>query len=299
MRSHHSRRTSPRLSATATAGPLALVASGAQAAEQGKSDAQAQAAPASELSSGMRVYVDPATGKISVRFYLLDTVRGQQLMAYDMPPAAPDQMRYVAHQISDLVYQKLTGVPGAFNTKIAYVTASGLGNARRFEVIVADADDRRPGAGVDVVEHEALAVAAGAVDIARAAGIADPEDQPVDQVGRGIGVMRRLAPPGLDLAKIPATGPAPALLRAHESARVTPEWVRLAAAAEADPVVVAELQWVRDGVGVTVRLRVVQNTQAGAGDSPQGKGLRGVTLPLSVAQAPAAAAVPAAPGSKP
>ena len=87
---------------------------------------------------------DPATGNIGVRFYLLDTVRGQQLMAYDMPPAAPAQLRYVAHQISDLIYQKLTGIPGAFNTKIAYVTASGLGNARRFEIIVADADGDSP-----------------------------------------------------------------------------------------------------------------------------------------------------------
>ncbi|MDQ8016850.1 MAG: type VI secretion IcmF C-terminal domain-containing protein, partial [Bordetella sp.] len=60
-----------------------------------------------------------------------------------------------------------------------------------------------------------------------------------------------------------------------------------------------ELQWVREGVNVTVRLRVVQSAQAGAGDSPQGRGLRGVTLPAAVAQAPAAAAAPAAPGSKP
>lgn len=87
---------------------------------------------------------DPATGKVLVRFYLMDTIRGTQLMAYDMPPAAPAQLRYVSHQIADLVYQKLTGIPGFFTTKIAYVTASGLGSARRFELVVADCDGDSP-----------------------------------------------------------------------------------------------------------------------------------------------------------
>lgn len=85
-----------------------------------------------------------ADGKVSMRFYLLDTVRGQQIMAYDMPPAAPDQLRYVAHQIADLIYEKLTGVPGAFNTKIAYITATGLGQTRKFQLVVADADGDSP-----------------------------------------------------------------------------------------------------------------------------------------------------------
>ena len=87
---------------------------------------------------------DPATGNAQVRFYLMDTIRGTQLMAYDMPSASPAQLRYVAHQISDLIYQKLTGIPGAFTTKIAYVTANGLGSARKFELVVADCDGDSP-----------------------------------------------------------------------------------------------------------------------------------------------------------
>jgi TolB protein len=83
-------------------------------------------------------------GKISARFFLLDTVRGQQLMGYDMPAAPPEQLRQVAHQIADLVYEKLTGVPGAFNTKIAYIAASGLGVTRKFQLVVADADGDSP-----------------------------------------------------------------------------------------------------------------------------------------------------------
>lgn len=87
---------------------------------------------------------DPVSGAVRVRFFLLDSVRGQQLLGYDMPPAAPGQLRSVAHQIADMIYQKLTGVPGAFNTRIAYVTASGLGPSRHFELVVADADGDSP-----------------------------------------------------------------------------------------------------------------------------------------------------------
>jgi TolB protein len=88
---------------------------------------------------------DPATGKVQIRFYLLDAVRGgTPLLSYDMPAASPNQLRYVAHQISDLVYQKLTGIPGMFTSKIAYVAVSGLGAARRFELVVADYDGDSP-----------------------------------------------------------------------------------------------------------------------------------------------------------
>jgi type VI secretion system protein ImpL len=56
-----------------------------------------------------------------------------------------------------------------------------------------------------------------------------------------------------------------------------------------------ELTWKRDGISVSVRLRVVQNTQANASnESPQGKGLRGTMLPSSVVEitVPKAAAEP-------
>jgi len=84
-----------------------------------------------------------ATG-YSVRFYLLDTVSGQQLLAYDIPAKSPDQMRTVAHQISDLIYEKLLGIPGYFNTKIAYVAARGYGPARNFQLVVSDSDGEQP-----------------------------------------------------------------------------------------------------------------------------------------------------------
>ena len=78
------------------------------------------------------------------RFFLVDAVAGQQILGYDIPVKSLDQMRYAAHQIADLIYEKLLGMPGYFNTKIAYVSASGLGYQRAFQLVVADADGWNP-----------------------------------------------------------------------------------------------------------------------------------------------------------
>ncbi len=85
------------------------------------------------------------TGKgVAVRFFLMDATRGAQLIGFDMPAVGPEQLRVVSHQIADLIYEKLTGNKGYFNTQIAYVTASGFGPGRRFELVVADADGFNP-----------------------------------------------------------------------------------------------------------------------------------------------------------
>jgi TolB protein len=78
------------------------------------------------------------------RFFLIDAVSGQQILGFDIPVKSLDQMRYAAHQIADLIYEKLLGLPGYFNTKIAYVSAMGLGYKRTFQLVVADADGWNP-----------------------------------------------------------------------------------------------------------------------------------------------------------
>lgn len=88
--------------------------------------------------------LDPATGNVGARFWLVDALRNQQLLGFDMPAVPPNQLRYLAHQISDLVFEKLTGIPGAFNTRLAYVTATGLGFERTFELVISDADGFNP-----------------------------------------------------------------------------------------------------------------------------------------------------------
>jgi TolB protein len=88
--------------------------------------------------------VRPDAGGFATRFYLLDVYSGQQLLAYDIPAAPPAYLRYVGHQIADLIYQKLTGKPGYFNTQIAYISVSGPLHAQRWQLIVADSDGENP-----------------------------------------------------------------------------------------------------------------------------------------------------------
>ena len=78
-------------------------------------------------------------GRMEVRFYLLDAVKQTQLAGYSYN-IAPGQWRATAHQIANIVYEKLTGAKGAFDSRIAYVQKQG----KRYELRVADADGQNP-----------------------------------------------------------------------------------------------------------------------------------------------------------
>lgn len=75
----------------------------------------------------------------AIRFQLMDVFGGQQLLGYSIP-IDPEHPRYAAHRVSDLIYQKLLGVPGAFATRIAYITANGSLQNRSYALMVADSD---------------------------------------------------------------------------------------------------------------------------------------------------------------
>ena len=84
-----------------------------------------------------------STGQYSVRFELFDVYRGKQIIGYSFPAGSQD-LRRVAHHISDLIYEKLTGEKGAFNTQIAYVTTTGSGKGKTYTLLVADSDGYSP-----------------------------------------------------------------------------------------------------------------------------------------------------------
>ena len=86
-------------------------------------------------------------GRFEVRFYLLDVIKQTQLAALSYNISAA-QWRATAHQIADIIHEKLTGIPGAFSSRIAYVQKQG----KRFELRVADADGQNPRTVVRSVE---------------------------------------------------------------------------------------------------------------------------------------------------
>jgi len=83
--------------------------------------------------------VIPDGAQLRVEYELFDIAKQTRILgeAKIAPGAAA---RDVAHQIADAVYEKVLGVRGAFWTRIAYVTASGTGNNRHYELMVADSD---------------------------------------------------------------------------------------------------------------------------------------------------------------
>ena len=54
-----------------------------------------------------------------------------------------DELRDMAHYASDVIFENLTGIEGAFSTRIMYVTATGPLDDRSFQLNIADADGHR------------------------------------------------------------------------------------------------------------------------------------------------------------
>ncbi len=82
-------------------------------------------------------------GDLTVDFELHDVPEKKQLLALSVT-GKPSQLRGVAHQIADLIYEKITGTRGAFWTRIAYVTSRGTGANIHYQLVVADSDGHNP-----------------------------------------------------------------------------------------------------------------------------------------------------------
>ncbi|KRG83135.1 translocation protein TolB [Stenotrophomonas daejeonensis] len=87
--------------------------------------------------------LDAGAGAYRVEYELFDVAKGERMLGLAMT-ARSSAMRDVAHQMADAIYEKITGVRGAFWTRIAYVTASGRGDAMRYALMVADSDGYNP-----------------------------------------------------------------------------------------------------------------------------------------------------------
>ena len=76
-------------------------------------------------------------------FQLFDVNRGGSLVSFGWTSNSRE-LRSVAHQISDIVYEKLLGEPGAFNTQIAYVNVERSASGNKYSLNIADSDGFGP-----------------------------------------------------------------------------------------------------------------------------------------------------------
>jgi TolB protein len=78
-----------------------------------------------------------------VTYELYNVVTGQRLLA-ETQSAPTQSLRMTAHRTADRIFEQLTGVRGAFATRVAYVSVDGKAPALRYRLMVADADGYGP-----------------------------------------------------------------------------------------------------------------------------------------------------------
>lgn len=81
--------------------------------------------------------------RVEARYELFDVNREERILG-ETAAAPASNMRSLAHHISDKVYEAITGVPGAFSTKLAYVTLDRANGNARYRLQVSDIDGKRP-----------------------------------------------------------------------------------------------------------------------------------------------------------
>jgi TolB protein len=83
--------------------------------------------------------VAPESGQYAVNYQLFNVTTAQSLLEERLVTNERG-LRNAAHRIADRVYERLTGVRGAFATRIAYVAVDGAPPGQRYRLVVADAD---------------------------------------------------------------------------------------------------------------------------------------------------------------
>ncbi|MEK9711991.1 MAG: Tol-Pal system beta propeller repeat protein TolB [Thalassolituus sp.] len=84
--------------------------------------------------------ISPDEGGYAIEFHVLDVHKQLELIHHRVKGKA-NQLRDLAHYISDFIFGRLTGIPGVFSTKMVYVTTNR--ERTRFNLNFADADGAR------------------------------------------------------------------------------------------------------------------------------------------------------------
>lgn len=86
--------------------------------------------------------VRQSDGRLSATFSLVE-VAGERALFTHVVKGRDSELRDIAHYISDKVFYTITGIKGAFSTRLAYVTAINEGGRQVFRLMVSDADGAR------------------------------------------------------------------------------------------------------------------------------------------------------------
>ena len=87
--------------------------------------------------------IAPAGGRLQVQYALFNVATEQQVLTGSVSGSV-DQLRDMAHYISDQSFEKLTGIKGAFSTRLLYVTAERFSeNNTRYTLQRSDYDGAR------------------------------------------------------------------------------------------------------------------------------------------------------------
>ena len=81
----------------------------------------------------------PSGNGYDIVYHLVD-IHTQETLLSQITTVGFGDLRFGSHRVADAIYEKLTGVPGAFSTRIAYISATGVGNDLNYQLFVADAD---------------------------------------------------------------------------------------------------------------------------------------------------------------
>ncbi|MCG7199421.1 Tol-Pal system beta propeller repeat protein TolB [Marinobacter pelagius] len=80
--------------------------------------------------------------RVVARYELFDVNQEKRILG-ETAAASVNGLRTLGHHISDKVYEAITGVPGAFSTKLAYVTLDSFKGKPRYRLQVSDVDGKR------------------------------------------------------------------------------------------------------------------------------------------------------------
>jgi TolB protein len=83
--------------------------------------------------------LSPDAGRLKAEFRLWDVFAGQQLASQSLS-TSPENWRRIAHIISDLIYARLTGDKGYFDSRIVFIDESGPKDRRVKRLAIMDQD---------------------------------------------------------------------------------------------------------------------------------------------------------------